>query len=72
MDKVSFYHRDGDITNIQIMRGDQASLRENINKYIFKQRYKYIFGFFVGLVLFVYFFVLLTSIMKIIFKKLYV
>ena len=67
MDTVSFYHRNGHITNIQITRGDQATLRENINKYIFKQRYKYIFGFFVSLILFVYLFFLLTNIMKIIF-----
>ena len=66
MDNVSFYHRNGHITNIQITRGDQACLRKNINKYIFKQRYKYIWGFFVSLVFSLYIFFLFKSMIRII------
>lgn len=46
MDNVSLYQQDGQVKNIKITRGDQATLRKNINIFLFKRRYRYIYLLF--------------------------
>ena len=61
MDNVSLYQQDGQVKNIKITRGDQATLRKNINIFLFKRRYRYILAFWIIGVLFVYTFLVLKS-----------